>query len=245
MLTKLTKDHKAKIEEQRKRYFDFATSTEPADRPRAESAIRALAEIGGVKINRVVWVASPEDGANALREAWNSLRASLNDSLRDSLNDSLRASLSASLRDSLRASLNDSLRASLGASLRASLSASLSTSLRNSLSASLSASLHDSLRSSLRNSLRASLIASLRNSLRDSLSDHYHETPWWAYYLGARDVLDVSYAQEDARRLALFADLIESCWAAWIAPGVAILCARPATVEIRDGNLIGITWRKE
>jgi hypothetical protein len=27
-------------------------------------------------------------------------------------------------------------------------------------------------------------------------------------------------------------------------PGTAILCERPATVEIVDGKLVGLTWRK-
>jgi len=169
MIDELNNEQETKLAAERKRYFDFATSTKPADRPRAESALHALVEIGGVRIDRIVWVASPEVGMVALMEEWNSLSASLG------------ASLSASLRDSLSA----------------------------------------------------------------SLFSHYWETPWFALHLGARDILDVSYAQEDARRLALWSDLIASCWAAWVAPGVAILCDRPETVEIDGDRLLGMTWRKE
>ena len=111
MITKLTPDQESKISEYRGRHFAQATSTEPADRPRAEKAARRMTEIAGVKINKVIWCENPVDR------------------LRDSLSDSLWDSLRCSLRDSFRTSLCDSLWASLRASLRASLSDSLWDSL--------------------------------------------------------------------------------------------------------------------
>jgi len=143
MITQLTPDQESKITEYRDHYFAQATSTEPADRPRAEQAAIRMAEIAGVKINEVIWCKNPDDGY----QQYDKLRASLSDSIRASLSDSIRASLSDSLRDSLWASLRASLWASLSdslwASLWASLRASLSDSLRDSLSDSLWASLRD------------------------------------------------------------------------------------------------------
>ena len=90
----------AKITECYRKHFGLATITEPADRPRAEAAARRMAEIGGVKVKRVVWVVSPDDGAKSYVDEWASLGGSLRASLGDSLGDSLRDSLWASLGDS-------------------------------------------------------------------------------------------------------------------------------------------------
>ena len=219
MITALTPEQTAKIAEYRERYFAQATSTKPADRPRADAAARRLAEIGGVNVAHVVWVASPADGAAEYGRAWASLR------------DSLRASLGASLRDSLR----DSLWASLGASLR--------DSLRDSLWDSLWASLRDSLRASLRDSLRASLRDSLWDSLWASLGASLWDSGWLAYYSYGVEFLGVSCGDRERELLGLHNEIAASCFALWIVPGAVILCERPATVEVVDGRLVGLTWR--
>jgi hypothetical protein len=54
MIEKLTAEQTSKIAEYRERFFAQATSTEPADRKRAEKAARAIAEIGSVKVGRVM-----------------------------------------------------------------------------------------------------------------------------------------------------------------------------------------------
>jgi hypothetical protein len=235
-IEKLTPEQEAKIAAERKRYCDLATSTSPADRKKAETAVRELADIAGVQINRVVWVNSPEEGRREHDAAW--------DSLWDSLGASLSASLSASLWDSLRDSLRASLWDSMGVSLSASLRDSLGASLRASLWASLRASLRDSLRDSLWDSLGASLGASLWDSLGASLWDSLWDTGWLAFYAIPRDIIGVEYAKDAQRKLDLWIATLESCFAMWIVPGTAILCERPATVEIVDGKLVGLTWRK-
>ena len=235
MITTLTPEQTAKIAEYRERYWQLATSTEPADRPRADAAARRLAEIGGVNVAHVVWVASPADGAAEYGRAWGSLGDSLRDSfgasLRDSLRDSFGDSFGALLRDSLRASLRDSFGALLGASL----GASLRDSLRDSLWDSLWASLRDSLRASLRDSLWDSLWASLGASLWDS--------GWLAYYSYGVEFLGVSCGDRERELLGLHNEIAASCFALWIVPGMVILCERPATVEVVDGRLVGLTWR--
>jgi len=214
MITQLTDRQREQVAEYQSRYWRQATSTEPADRERAEKAARRLAEIGRVS-GEIAWVDSPEEGQHRYEAAWDSL--------------------SASLRASLRASLSASLRASLWASLRASLSASLRASLRASLSASLWDSLWDSLWASLSASLRASLSASFWASLWDS--------GWLAYYTYAIEVLGTECSQEHRELLGLYNEIAASCFAIWITPGQVILCERPATVEIEGGNLVGLTWK--
>ena len=159
MITALTPEQTAKIAEYRERYFAQATSTKPADRPRADAAARRLAEIGGVNVAHVVWVASPADGAAEYGRAWGSLGASLR--------DSFGASLGASLRDS----------------------------------------------------------------------------GWLAYYSYGVEVLGVSCGNRERELLGLHNEIAASCFALWIVPGMVILCERPATVEVVDGRLVGLTWR--
>ena len=106
-------------------------------------------------------------------------------------------------------------------------------------------SLRASLRASLSDSLRDSLWASLRASLWDSLNDSLWDSGWLAYYTYAIDVLGISIPDEHLNILRLHNEIAKSCFALWIVPGCAILCERPASVEIVDGELIGIEWRKE
>jgi hypothetical protein len=215
-IKEITKGQQTQLSELHERFFRQAISIEPADRVRAEQAARRLAEIGGVKVNEIVWVSEPSAAKELLDSAYASLSASLSDSLRDSLSDSLSASLSASLSDSLRDSLSDSLSASLSDSLRDSLSDSLWASLSDSLWASLSASLWDSL----------------------------WDTGWLAFYVACRDVLGVKYNDHFDELLRLHEEVSASCFAIWIAPGRTILCERPKSVKVKDGNLVGIEWNK-
>ena len=117
--------------------------------------------------------------------------------------------------------------------------------LYNSLSDSFWASLSDSLWASLRDSLSDSLWASLNDSLWASLRDSLRDSGWLAYYTYAVEVLGISIPDEHRNILRLHNEIAKSCFALWIVPGCAILCERPASVEIVDGNLIGIEWRKE
>jgi len=104
-IEKLTTEQEAQIAALRERFFAQATSTEPADRLRAEAAARRLAEIGGVKVNAVVWAKSAQDGRHEYEKAgaslWDSLWASLRASLWDSLWDTGWTAFYAAGRDVL------------------------------------------------------------------------------------------------------------------------------------------------
>ena len=223
----LTFEQQKKIIEYRDRYFQQAVSTEPADRQRAEKAALQLAEIEGVKVSGIEWENSPEN--------WDSL----SDSLRDSLGDSFSDSLWNSLSDLLWNSLSDLLWESLSDSLSDSLcvSASLSDSLCVQLSVSLWDFLWDLLRASLSGSLSDS--ASLSDSSWDSLWD----SGGTAYYSYVVDELGIEIGDEERELLKLYNEIAASCFAIWIVPGTVILCERPASVDIKKGKLVGITWR--
>ena len=128
-IEKLTPQQEIQLRDWHAEWFRIGTSTEPADRPRAEAAITAMYAEMGEKVPHFIWFDSP---ATAVMGQWvlkNYDKKLLEHSLRASLRASLGASLWASLWDSLRASLWDSLGDSLGDSLRDSLRASLWDSL--------------------------------------------------------------------------------------------------------------------
>jgi hypothetical protein len=214
-LNELTQEQQAKLVEFRAEVFAQATSTEPADRARAEAAARRMAEIGGVAVNRVVWVSTPEQGRVAVDAAWASLRASLSASLSDSLWDSLKASLG----DRFWASLGDRFWASLGDRFWASLGARICPRFWDSLG------------------------DRFWDSLRDSLSNSIWDSPWQAFYTFPALHMGVEYPPDALEKLNLHREIGASCFALWLVPGTVILCDRPEAVEIVDGKLISLTWR--
>ena len=216
MIKKLTEEQSAKVKDYRDRYFRQAVSTDPSDRPRAEAAALRLADIGGIKCEKVHWVQDPSEGST------------------------LRSSLSDSLWASLRSSLSDLLWDSLWASLRSSLSDLLWDSLWDSLSASLSDLLWDS----LMDSLSASLSDSLWESLSDSISDSLWDTGLLAYYSYVVDILGIKIDEKTRELLGLHNEIASSCFAIWIVPGALILCERPEYVDIKYGKVVSIKWRK-
>jgi hypothetical protein len=110
MIEKLTKEQEAQIAEYHERYFSQATSTERADRDRAERAAQRMAEIAGIKAPQIRWVDNPQDGKYLYDSIWDSIRDSFRSSIRDSIWESLRHSLRHSFRHSLWYSLWDSIR---------------------------------------------------------------------------------------------------------------------------------------
>lgn len=187
----LTPEQRAKLVGYHDYWYRVGTSTERADRPKAEAAILAMRAVVGVTTKPTfVWCESPATAILVLRvlrsDAYRQWVGGVPDSIRDAaLFSDLDASVSRlaiSLGDALyspfRDSLRDSLRTSLYASLRDSLDEAILNSIRDSLTPtlvqlhnSLRLSLRDSLRDSLGHSLSTSFGAVLRYSLRDSIRD--------------------------------------------------------------------------
>lgn len=121
------------ITKYREKYFAQATSCEPAERRRAETAVRKMGKLSGIKTDKICWVNNPIEAASMSASLWESLSELLSESLSESLWDPLSASLCASLSASLSVPLWDSLWASLSDSLSDSLSVPLRDSLWDSL----------------------------------------------------------------------------------------------------------------
>ena len=177
----------------------IGTSTERADRARAEGAIRKMYAAIGKREPIFIWCQSPATcilGKHVLEQWLKKIQAD-----ETAKRVEVRASLGASLGDSLWDSLRASLWASLGDSLRASLWASLWASLR----ASLRASLGDSLRASLRASLGDSL-----NEMQWANLWGQQEQYWIGFYRFMELHLKIEYTPQSSERLGWWQDIASS-----------------------------------
>lgn len=217
---KLTKKQEKQIAKYREKYWRQAISTKPADRIRAEKAAKEFAEIGNVKIDKVVWVMSPEAG----KEVYNVACDSLESFSKDLFWDSLWTPTIGSFCDSISSSIHNSFK----------------DSLRELLIESLSDSLIDSLWNSLSNQLRTLLSDSLEDSVMALPKDSW----WLAYYSYAVEILKIKCSTKNQNLLRIYNELAASCSAVWIALDQIIICERPETVKIKDGDLVNLTWRK-
>jgi hypothetical protein len=185
-LNTLTAAQRVRFPEFVQKWTAIGLSTEPADRPRAEAALRLMYRQAGHKEPQIVWCGSPlsQGLTRALlldKAVRASVRASVGDSVvasvRASVGDSVVASVWASVRASVWDSVGDSVRASVrasvwdsvGASVRASVGASVWASVGASVWDSVGASVWDSVRDSVRASVGDSVRASVRASVGDSV----------------------------------------------------------------------------
>lgn len=97
---------------------------------------------------------------------------------------------------------------------------------------------------SLRYSLKNSLNTEVTDLLSDSFFDSLWDTGWLAYcnHSFAKNINE--YSNEVRELIQLHNEILESCFAVWFVPGKIILCERPKSVKIKNGNLVGLTWRK-
>lgn len=209
-LTVLLPEQERLLEVYREEYFRVGSSTEPADRERAERAITELYVGHGYAVPRLEWGPSPRWGIERVNSGWPFLGYSLWDSLGSSRWRALQNSLGTSLLEALQ----DSLKDSLGVQLRASLLGPLGSSLRG----------------SLRSSLAASLGSLLRGALGASLGGN-QESYWVAYHLYGHDVLAVPYSESAVQWLHLHDELVRSCGWWWPYLELCVCTDRPELLE--------------
>jgi hypothetical protein len=115
-IASLTPKQAARMAEIRDRWIAIGLSTEPADRPRAEAAIRAMYRQAELAEPRIVWCGSPVSMAltRALllqsNSMWDSVGVSVLDRVRDSVWDSVGDSVWAVVRGSVGVSVLDRVR---------------------------------------------------------------------------------------------------------------------------------------
>ena len=117
----LTPEQIGRFQEFIERWTEIGLSTDPADRPRAEAAVRKMYEIAGLAPPRVVWCGSPAGMAitrAVLLKMPDSVGASVGASVWASVGDSVWASVRASVGASVWDSVGDSVWASVRDSVR-------------------------------------------------------------------------------------------------------------------------------
>lgn len=223
-IAKSTDEQRKKAIEYQEKYWEQATSTEPADRERAERATKRIAEMIGVNARRTIWVTSPEDGNNVFEAEWASISTALGKSLRGMFIDSFRNYR----KDFLWGYFNRLFDDTDEYALKPMTMISLRDALNSRLAGPYSKEIWDRYSYSPIN-LVSSLIL---------------DAGWLAQYSYGVNVLGISGNMITLKLLSIYNELAASCFALWIVPGVTILCDRPEKVKIENNRLVGITYRK-
>ena len=104
-IDRLTPDQQARFSDFVREWTAVGLSTEPADRPRAEAAIKWMYREAELAEPRIVWCGSPLSNAltrdSVWDSVWDSVRASVRASVWASVGDSVGASVWASVGDSV------------------------------------------------------------------------------------------------------------------------------------------------
>ena len=240
LIEKLTAEQEAMFGDYVERWTRIGLCTDPADRPKAEQAIRDAYRLGGrSEPDRIVWCGSPfgmaltraiiqQHGASVRDPVGDSVKDPVGASVRDSVGDSVWASVmtsvGASVLDSVRDPVRDSVRDSVGASVMTSVWDSVMTSVRTSVRASVWDPVWDSVRNSVWASVLASVSASVRDSVWDPVRDSVrnsvgdsvygqHDASWLSFYAFFREQCDL---REQTDKLVGLTDLCQS--AGWAIP---------------------------
>jgi hypothetical protein len=209
-IERLTPEQEAKFPQYIAEWKGYGLSTEPADRPRAEAAIKWMYAQAGMQEPHIIWTQSPL--GNALAFAALKQRDSVRASVWASVGDSVVASVGASARDIVGASVWDSARDSVGASVWASVVASVGASVRDSVWASVRDSVRASVWDSARDSVVASVGASVWASVRDIVGASVWASVWDSVGASVGDSVVASvYGQHDAHWLAFYRFFADEC----------------------------------
>lgn len=223
MINELTEEQEKKIVEYHHRYFAQATSTKRADRKRAGTAARALAEIAGVKTDEVVWVDNLDIGKEKyISLSGTTITVTIKDILIDEIWGTLREIINNEIWGTLKSTLLDNLRATLRESLRNSF--------------------NDELWRSLKATLCDTNCDTIWATLRATFCDTLWDTGFTALATFVVEELEVKISSDAREKLDLVNEILASCYAIWITTDTIILCERPKTTNIQDGKLIGMEW---
>ena len=218
MILNLTPEQEAKFPEYVARWTSIGLSTAPADRPRAEAAIRWMYEQAGLDEPKITWCASPlamsltaHTLLTGAPQGW--------------------TRWGGSVRESVWGSVGDSVGRSVGSEVMAEVGASVRDSVRDAA--------WDSVAASVRASVWAPVGASVRDSVGDAAWDSVwdavggqHEAGWLSFYEYMRDV--VGLAEQTAKLHGLW-ELAKSAGWIWPRKGLCLVSERPTALH-RDSQ---------
>jgi hypothetical protein len=192
----LTPEQEARMAEYAARWTEISLATSPADRPRAEAAIREMYRQGGLEPPaKIVWCGSPLSmlltsaviiHMNFLEQGWNSVRDSVADIVThivdariwDIVGGSVSDSIDASVGTSVGADVWDIVCKSVWASVHRAGEGVVSAGVRNSVAAGVEDSVIDSVWTRGWDIVTDSLRASVRDDVRIGAWDTLGDSVW-------------------------------------------------------------------
>jgi hypothetical protein len=191
-IERLTEDQIARLPEFVDQWTKIGLCTDPADRPRAETAICEMYRQGGLEPpGAIVWCGSP--AALGLTRAIldKKLINEIGDSVWARVADSVWAGVANSVRDSVLANVDDSMGDSVLESVWDSVWASVRTNVEASVGGSVEASVRIGVLDSVQVSVSDNVWHSVWDSVVGSVWDHVsgsHDAAWLCIYRYFRDV---------------------------------------------------------
>ena len=234
----LTPDHLRLIADARDQWMAAGLSTERADRPACEAAVREAYTAAGLpEPALIVWMDSPLGGLYAsavIRQILDKAPDQLWGQLWGQLGGQLRDQLGGQLWGQLGGQLWGQLGDQLGGQLWGQLGDQLGGQLRDQLGGQLGDQLRGQLGGQLRDQLGDQLRGQLWDQLGDQLSytlDPWYEAYWMAFYQSGLQIAGLPASD----RLDPLVRATSGMGWWWPQQGIAILTDRP-TVIARDGQ---------
>jgi hypothetical protein len=223
MISSLTPEQQAKIQEYYSFYLKKGLSTQPANRPVAEKAVKEMYRLIKEKEPKCIWVNSPTELVKLFQES--NLRSNLESNLWSNLESNLESNLWSNLESNLRSNLWSNLESNLWSNLESNLWSNLESNLRSNLWSNLESNLWSNLESNLRSNLWSNLWSGQFNS------------PWVNFYDYYRKVISNTFSAEDNYKLDLWIDMLECAYFITL-KGFVLLMEHPLEFHV-DGK--GIT----
>lgn len=221
----------SQIRDIRDEWYLAGTSTQPADRTAAESAITRLYAKIGEPAPEFVWVGSPHAAVLAASAGTGgrvSLRSPIQAALRtamESVHKPSWASVVDSVRDDPAARAWASVWSELGLSPEAALWSATRVSLGDSLEQSLAGTAADALRAAMTDARQEEVV-------EDALWGQ-QEAGWIAFHDARRRIGVAGFTEEAAEQLDLWATLARSCGWWWPYRRVCLVSDRPVVVAMQ------------
>ncbi len=234
-IQELTAKQRARLPEWAKKWVELGLSTEPADRARAEAAVRRAYEVAGREPpTYILWMSNPRDSvlAWALILSWVA-EAVTQKRISPPIDG---AQVSDQVLAQVRAQVSDQVLAQVRAQVRDQVSAQVRAQVSDQVLAQVSAQVSDQVRDQVRDQVSDQV----RDQVRDQVSDQVRAwisyrwwwTAWgnqewwlsWMDYFGQVINLDIEKVKPQI-------DLAQSAHWWWPMAGVAIMCERPIQIN--------------
>ncbi len=233
-------------------------STEPADRPRAEAAIKGLYALAKLREPKIFWLPCPLSAGvsatcHALMVAKRQLSEGRGEPSEDKVISSVLSSLDPALGAAVHAALASSVRSApasvMSMTVRLAVLAAVYSAVNHAVHAAVDPAEDTALRSAMRAAVVPSLIPIVDLAIRPAIyvpapqaAERAVRAAKHSYFAGSLRAQECAWADYFNRALGVafdrsFLDLAESCGYCWMLDGVCFAGERPTRISLaRDAN---------